>query len=122
MPVDAPRMEVLNKLKNAVSSALPGNPLSKDFEVYGLIATAGPGHFWKIYNATKRTTKQVWVLILIVVNTLSVILNMYICNLTDLETRNKIRKRENTSFFLCGTFSLQVFIIQVFFCSNFGLE
>ncbi|KAL4224685.1 SCY1-like protein 2 [Mactra antiquata] len=51
-------MEMFNKLKSAVSSALPGNPMSKDFDVYDLIATAGPGLLWKVYNGTKKTTKQ----------------------------------------------------------------
>lgn len=49
-------MDMFNKLKSAVSS---GNPMAKDFEVYGLIATAGPGHLWKIYSGMKKTTKQV---------------------------------------------------------------
>lgn len=52
-------MDMFNKLKSAVSSALPGNPLSKDFEVYGQIGTAGPGLLWKVYGAMKKTTKQV---------------------------------------------------------------
>lgn len=52
-------MDMFNKLKSAVSSALPGNPLSKDFEVYGQIGTAGPGLLWKIYSGMKKTTKQV---------------------------------------------------------------
>ncbi|XP_052802181.1 SCY1-like protein 2 isoform X2 [Mya arenaria] len=51
-------MDMFSKLKSAVSSALPGNPMSKEFEVYGQIATAGPGHVWKIYNGVKKTTKQ----------------------------------------------------------------
>jgi SCY1-like protein 2 len=55
-------MDMFNKLKSAVSSALPGNPLSKDFEVYGQIGTAGPGLLWKIYSGMKRTTKQVHIL------------------------------------------------------------
>ena len=53
-------MDMFNKLKNAVSNALPGNPMSKDFEVYGLIATGGPSHLWKIYSGLKKTTKQVY--------------------------------------------------------------
>ena len=52
-------MEMFNKLKSAVSSALPGNPLSKDFEVYGQIASGGPGLLWKIFAGMKKTTKQV---------------------------------------------------------------
>lgn len=52
-------MDVFNKLRSAVSSALPGNPLSKDFDVSNHIASGGPGLSWKIYSAIKRTTKQV---------------------------------------------------------------
>ncbi|XP_062616324.1 SCY1-like protein 2 isoform X2 [Saccostrea cucullata] len=51
-------MDVFNKLRSAVSSALPGIPLSKDFDVSNHIASGGPGLSWKIYNAIKRTTKQ----------------------------------------------------------------
>nr|XP_022321420.1 SCY1-like protein 2 [Crassostrea virginica] len=51
-------MDVFNKLRSAVSSALPGNPLSKDFDVSSHIASGGPGLSWKIYSAIKRTTKQ----------------------------------------------------------------
>ena len=50
---------MFNKIKSAVSSALPGNPLSKDFEVYGQIASGGPGMMWKIFAGMKKTTKQV---------------------------------------------------------------
>ena len=52
-------MEMFNKIKSAVSSALPGNPLSKDFELYGQIASGGPGMLWKIFAGMKKTTKQV---------------------------------------------------------------
>ena len=52
-------MDMFNKLKSAVSNALPGNPLSRDFDVYGQIATGGPGLMWKIYAGMKKTTKQV---------------------------------------------------------------
>ncbi|CAC5369632.1 SCYL2 [Mytilus coruscus] len=51
-------MDMFNKLRSAVSSALPGNPLSKDFDVLNHIASGGPGLVWKIYNAIKKTTKQ----------------------------------------------------------------
>ncbi|XP_064601195.1 SCY1-like protein 2 [Liolophura sinensis] len=51
-------MDVLNKLKSAVSSALPGIPLAKDFEMLGQTGSAGPGLLWKIHDGMKRTTKQ----------------------------------------------------------------
>ena len=53
------KMEVFNKLKTAVTNVLPGNPLSRDFEVLSQIASAGPGLLWKVYNGVKKTTKQV---------------------------------------------------------------
>ncbi|XP_069132809.1 SCY1-like protein 2 isoform X2 [Argopecten irradians] len=51
-------MDMFNKIRSAVSSALPGNPLSKDFDVLNHIASGGPGLSWKIYNGIKRTSKQ----------------------------------------------------------------
>lgn len=86
-------MDVLNKFVSSVSSTvsqlssvLPGNPVSKDFEIGEHIASAGPGHHsllvlirphirvcssqinfilfcitglcWKIYKGVKRSTKQ----------------------------------------------------------------
>nr|KAG5685486.1 hypothetical protein BaRGS_003379 [Batillaria attramentaria] len=51
-------MDVFNKLKSAVSNVLPGNPLSRDFEIYNQVASAGPGLLWKVYSAVKRTTKE----------------------------------------------------------------
>ena len=52
-------MDMLNKLKNAVSNVLPGNPLSRDFDIYHQVASAGPGLLWKVYSATKKSTKEV---------------------------------------------------------------
>ncbi|KAK6184566.1 hypothetical protein SNE40_007015 [Patella caerulea] len=51
-------MDMLNRLKSAVSSALPGNPLSRDFDTHSQTASGGPGMLWRIYNGVKRTTKQ----------------------------------------------------------------
>ncbi|KAK3104032.1 hypothetical protein FSP39_023820 [Pinctada imbricata] len=51
-------MDVFNKLRNAVSSALPGIPLNKDFEIQNQVASGGPGLVWKIFSAIKKTTKQ----------------------------------------------------------------
>ncbi|KAL3842613.1 hypothetical protein ACJMK2_020606 [Sinanodonta woodiana] len=51
-------MDVFNKLKSKVTNVLPGNPLSRDFDIDGQIASAGPGLMWKIYSAVKKTTKQ----------------------------------------------------------------
>ena len=51
-------MDMLNKIRSAVSGALPGNPLSKHFEIGDHIASGGPCLVWKIFKATKRTTKE----------------------------------------------------------------
>ncbi|XP_068218143.1 SCY1-like protein 2 isoform X2 [Palaemon carinicauda] len=67
---------MLNKLKSTVSSAatsavsnavhiasqvstyLPGNPVTREFEATAHIASAGPGLFWKVYKGYKKSTKQ----------------------------------------------------------------
>lgn len=69
-------MDVLNKLKNTVSntisstvnstayglsqlsSVLPGNPVTREYEIITHIASAGPGLLWKIYSGYKKSTKQ----------------------------------------------------------------
>lgn len=69
-------MDVLTKLRNTVSntitntvhntayglsqlsSVLPGNPVTREFEVIAHIASAGPGLLWKVYSGYKKSTKQ----------------------------------------------------------------
>lgn len=51
-------MDYLTRLKNSVTSALPGNPVTREFEVHHHRASAGPGLLWKVYDGIKRTTKQ----------------------------------------------------------------
>uniref|UniRef100_A0A224X7C4 Protein kinase domain-containing protein n=1 Tax=Panstrongylus lignarius TaxID=156445 RepID=A0A224X7C4_9HEMI len=58
-------MEVLNRFCNTVSSTvsqlqgvLPGNPVTREYEVTKHIASAGPGLLWKIYSGYKKSTKQ----------------------------------------------------------------
>lgn len=57
---------MLNKLKSTVTkvtadvtSAVMGNPVTREFEVGRHIASGGPGMCWRIYNGTKKSTKQV---------------------------------------------------------------
>ncbi|KAI5617755.1 SCY1-like protein 2 [Silurus asotus] len=57
---------MLNKLKSTVTkvtadvtSAVMGNPVTREFEVGRHIASGGPGMSWRIYNGTKKSTKQV---------------------------------------------------------------
>uniref|UniRef100_A0AAZ3PJX8 Protein kinase domain-containing protein n=1 Tax=Oncorhynchus tshawytscha TaxID=74940 RepID=A0AAZ3PJX8_ONCTS len=56
---------MLNKLKSTVTkvtadmtSAVMGNPVTREFEVGRHIASGGPGMCWRIYNGTKKSTKQ----------------------------------------------------------------
>ncbi|XP_015597585.1 SCY1-like protein 2 [Cephus cinctus] len=69
-------MDVLNKLRNTVSntisntvnstayglsqlsSVLPGNPVTREFEATAHIASAGPGLLWKVYSGYKKSTRQ----------------------------------------------------------------
>ncbi|VDM08858.1 unnamed protein product [Wuchereria bancrofti] len=41
-----------------VSNALPGNPVTRDYEVLSQVGSAGPTLSWKIYAAQKRSTKK----------------------------------------------------------------
>ncbi|KAM3858820.1 SCY1-like protein 2 [Diretmus argenteus] len=56
---------MLNKLKSTVTkvtadvtSAVMGNPVTREFEVGRHIASGGPGLCWRIYNGIKKSTKQ----------------------------------------------------------------
>lgn len=56
---------MLNKLKSTVTkvtadvtSAVMGNPVTREFEVGRHIASGGPGMSWRIYNGIKKSTKQ----------------------------------------------------------------
>lgn len=60
---------MLNKLKSTVTkvtadvtSAVMGNPVTREFEVGRHIASGGPGMCWRIYDGTKKSTKQVFIL------------------------------------------------------------
>lgn len=56
---------MLNKLKSTVTkvtadvtTAVMGNPVTREFEVGRHIASGGPCMCWRIYNGTKKSTKQ----------------------------------------------------------------
>lgn len=55
-------MDVINKLyssvSSTVSSVLPGNPVTREYEVIEQIGSAGIGLLWKIYKGYKKTTNQ----------------------------------------------------------------
>jgi len=53
-------MDMLNRIKSAVTSALPvGNPITGEFEIHSHRASGGPGLLWKIFDAVQKSTKQV---------------------------------------------------------------
>ncbi|KAH9287332.1 SCY1-like protein 2 [Echinococcus granulosus] len=55
---------VINRLRNTVSSALPGNQVSREFDLEEQVGSSGPGLLWKLYSATKRSSKEaatVWI-------------------------------------------------------------
>lgn len=43
---------------NMISGVLPGNPVTREYEVGCHTGSAGPGQLWKIYSGTKKTTRQ----------------------------------------------------------------
>ncbi|XP_059508568.1 SCY1-like protein 2 isoform X1 [Stegostoma tigrinum] len=56
---------MLNKLKSTVTkvtadvtSAVMGNPVTREFEVGRHMASAGPGMTWKVFHGMKKSTKQ----------------------------------------------------------------
>ncbi|XP_035825560.1 SCY1-like protein 2 [Aplysia californica] len=51
-------MDVLHRLKSAVTNVLPGNPLSRDFDIQAQVASAGPRLLWKVFSAVKKSTKE----------------------------------------------------------------
>ncbi|KAL7069738.1 hypothetical protein ACQ4LE_011164 [Meloidogyne hapla] len=68
-------MDYLQKIRSSVAAqvhsvaaqvnlALPGNPILREYTVGQQVASAGPGLCWKIYSATRNSTKQevsVWI-------------------------------------------------------------
>lgn len=58
-------MDVLNKFCSTVqttvsqlSGVLPGNPVTREYEVTSHVASAGTGLLWKIYSGYKKSTRQ----------------------------------------------------------------
>ncbi|XP_067615158.1 SCY1-like protein 2 [Eurosta solidaginis] len=58
-------MDVINKLYSTVhttvsqlSGVLPGNNVTREYEVLDQVCTAGVGLMWKVYNGYKKSTKQ----------------------------------------------------------------
>ena len=40
-------------------SVLPGNPVTREYEITRHIGSAGPGLLWRLYQGFKKSTKQV---------------------------------------------------------------
>jgi len=64
-------MDYLQKIRSSVAAqvhsvaaqvnlALPGNPILREYTVGQQVASAGPGLCWKIFSATRNSTKQVF--------------------------------------------------------------
>lgn len=54
-------MDVFNRLRTTVSNlstVLPGNPVTREYEIVKHVGSAGPGLLWKVYQAIKRSTKE----------------------------------------------------------------
>uniref|UniRef100_A0A1A9X1U8 Protein kinase domain-containing protein n=1 Tax=Glossina brevipalpis TaxID=37001 RepID=A0A1A9X1U8_9MUSC len=58
-------MDVINKFYSTVhttvaqlSGVLPGNNVTREYEVSDQVCTAGVGLLWKVYNGCKKSTKQ----------------------------------------------------------------
>ncbi|XP_064634954.1 SCY1-like protein 2 [Lineus longissimus] len=51
-------MDMLFKIKSTVSGALPGNPVTREFDVGRHVASAGPGLLWKVFDGYKKSTKE----------------------------------------------------------------
>ncbi|KAI2802790.1 SCY1-like protein 2 [Blomia tropicalis] len=46
------------QVTNNLSTALPGNPLTREYELVRQVGSSGPGLIFKIYEATKKSTKE----------------------------------------------------------------
>ena len=44
-----------------IKSAVMGNPVTREYELGRQVGSAGPGLMWKVYQATKKSTRQVGV-------------------------------------------------------------
>ncbi|XP_078482866.1 SCY1-like protein 2 [Ciona intestinalis] len=47
----------LSSTVNEISAVLPGNPLLREYDAGDQVGSAGPRYLWKIYQATKKSTK-----------------------------------------------------------------
>uniref|UniRef100_A0A5K3FQU5 Protein kinase domain-containing protein n=2 Tax=Mesocestoides corti TaxID=53468 RepID=A0A5K3FQU5_MESCO len=55
---------IITRLRSTVSGALPGNPVTREYELEAQVASSGPGLLWKLYAASKKSSKEpatVWI-------------------------------------------------------------
>ena len=52
-------MDYFHKLKSTETGVLPGNAVTREFDVTRHVASAGPGLLWKVYDGVKKSTKEV---------------------------------------------------------------
>ena len=45
--------------ESITKTVLPGNPVTREYEVIKHVGSAGPGLLWKLYAGYKKSTKQV---------------------------------------------------------------
>jgi len=43
---------------NIISGVIPGNPVTREYEVIQHIGSAGPGLLWKVFSAVKKSSRQ----------------------------------------------------------------
>ena len=44
--------------ESITKTVLPGNPVTRDYEITKHVGSAGPGLLWKLYSGFKKSTKQ----------------------------------------------------------------
>lgn len=51
-------VDTVYSVENITKNVIPGNAVTRDYEVTKHVGSAGPGLLWKLYSGYKKTTKQ----------------------------------------------------------------
>ena len=51
-------VDTVYSVENITKNVLPGNPVTRDYEITRHVGSAGPGLLWKLYSGYKKSTKQ----------------------------------------------------------------
>ena len=51
-------VDTVYSVENITKNVLPGNPVTRDYEITKHVGSAGPGLLWKLYSGYKKSTKQ----------------------------------------------------------------